>query len=178
MRSHKFHIVGLFIIVSLFLSCEGSVYKEQVSKYPEIKVAQNWALRLPFELREILLKDNFYQQNFASSNSSIIVGVSTDTATIEEALNQFKYIVENEKQGKVSGPCMGDSKGYYKNYNFIDSVNMQSGIITDYEESGCWEVQFDVVSAKTGERLSLGFDKLTYQDIKLIHEAIRSIRHY
>lgn len=178
MASYSRHIVGVFIIVNLLLSCDVSIYSEQVSKYPETKIANNWTLRLPYGLRETELKSDFYQQAFVSPSDSITFEVSTDNATIEQGLKQFNYIVENENQGKVSGPCMGSSNGYYKNYNFIDSANMLSGIITDYEENGRWEVMFDVVSAKTGDRLSFAFEKVSSKDVKLIHEVIRSIRYH
>ena len=178
MISYNRHIIGVFIILILLLSCEGSIYTERVNKYPETKVANNWTLRLPYNLGQTGIKDDFYQQVFVSPSDSITFKVSSHTATIEDGVKQFNYIVGNEKQGKVSGPCMGPSTGYHKNYNFIDSANMLSGIITDYEKNGQWEVMFDVVSAKTGDRLSIVFEKVSSNNLKLIHEVIRSIQYH
>ncbi len=179
MAFNNYHIAGIFIITSLLVSCNDSNYTEEVKKYPEIKVAEKWTLRLPFNLRQKTgLKDNFYQQVFVSPSDSITFKVSTHTATIEDGVKQFNDVVENEKQGKVFGPCMGSSKGYSKDYNFIDLANMLSGVITDYEENGWWEVMFGIFSAKTGDGLSFAFEKVSPKDVELIHEVIRSIRYY
>ena len=174
---NKLHITKIFIIISVFVSCNGSNFRKQVDKYPEIKVADNWTLRLPYNLRKTELKGNFYDRVFLSPSDSITFEVSRHTEAVEDGVKQFNCVVRNEEQGKVSGPCMGSSNGYYKNYNFIDSANMLSGIITDYEENGRWEVMFDVVSARTGDRLSFTFEKLSAKDVKLIHEVIKSIRN-
>ena len=172
------HILKGFIIASFLLSCRDSDYSKQVSLYPEIKVADNWTIKLPYNLKETELSHLFYQRIFTSPNDSITLGIKTRRFTIEDGINQFSDIVENEKQGKVDGPCMGASKGSSKNYNFIDSANMLSGVITDYEENGQREIQFNVISAKTGESLSLGFEKLSSKNVKIIHEVINSIRNH
>jgi hypothetical protein len=175
---HRFDILRIFILMAVVLGCQRSRYVDQVSEYPEVKISGSWSMRLPYQLTETGVKGEFYQREFVSPTDSITLEASTDTISIEESHEYFKQAVEFEKLGKVPSPCLGSFKGYSKNYNFIDSTNKLSGYVSDYEENGQWQITFDVISAITGDRLRLGFEKVAPKDIELIHEVIRSIRHY
>ena len=94
------YIARLLIIASVLFACNRPSFKEQINNYPEVKVDENWKLRLPYNLKEKreLKEEYYYKYAFVSPSDSIIFKLTPHIFSIEDGVNNFKNVVENEKE--------------------------------------------------------------------------------
>jgi hypothetical protein len=170
-------LISLIGVAISLGSCGVNNYNKKIKELPEKEFSNHWILRLPSDIHKSTTKDELFQDVYTFSGDSMVLKLSTETISTEDALANYESTIKNEKQGIATGPCLGDFKGYAKFHNFLDTQNGLSGTILDSEENGRKFVSFRVEEFKTGNRLDLAFESLSSERKELIHAIVKNIKY-